>query len=77
MQKFADQTGGTAFLPKRSEDLTSIFRSISSELRAQYLLQYYSNNESAGNKFLRIKVTAPGKTGFRIRAREGYYPKRK
>jgi Ca-activated chloride channel homolog len=77
MAQLAESTGGNAFVPDKLENLDTVFRQITAELRSQYLLQYYSNNENAGNKFLRIKVTAPGKTGFRIRAREGYYPKRK
>jgi Ca-activated chloride channel family protein len=77
MAQLAESTGGNAFVPDKLENLDAVFRQITAELRSQYLLQYYSNNESAGNKFLRINVTAPGKTGFRIRAREGYYPKGK
>ena len=46
-------------------------------LRAQYLLQYYSGDESARGKFLHIKVTVPSRPELRIRAREGYYVTRK
>jgi Ca-activated chloride channel family protein len=77
MQQVADATGGTSFVPEKLENLDAVFRQIAAELRSQYLLQYYSNNESAGNKFLRIKVTAPDQPAARIRAREGYYPKGK
>ncbi|HUQ31131.1 MAG TPA: VWA domain-containing protein [Pyrinomonadaceae bacterium] len=77
MAQLAQSTGGNAFVPDKLENLDGVFRQITAELRSQYLLQYYSNNESAGNKFLRIKVNAPGQPAAHIRAREGYYPKGK
>jgi Ca-activated chloride channel homolog len=75
MQSVADATGGTAYIPARTEDLETIFRQIAAELRAQYLLQYLSNNQATAGKFLRIKVTTPARTDLRIRARQGYYKK--
>jgi Ca-activated chloride channel homolog len=75
MQSVADATGGTAYVPARTEELETIFRQIAAELRAQYLLQYLSNNQATAGKFLRIKVTTPSRTDLRIRARQGYYKK--
>ena len=75
MQQVADATGGTAHLPNRSEELEPIFRQIAAELRAQYLLQYLSNNAAAAGKFLRIKVATPARPDLRIRARQGYFKK--
>ena len=76
MQQVALTTGGNSFVPARLEDLDAVFRRIAAELRAQYLLQYLSNNEAApAGKFLRIKVGAPARPGLTIRARQGYYKK--
>ncbi|MBV8857243.1 MAG: VWA domain-containing protein [Acidobacteria bacterium] len=75
MQTVADATGGTAYVPARNEDLDAIFRQIAAELRAQYLLQYLSNNQATAGKFLRIKVTTPPRPDTRIRARQGYFKK--
>ena len=75
MQQVADATGGTAYLPARNEELDVIFRQIAAELRAQYLLQYLSNNQATAGKFLRIKVTTPARPDARIRARQGYFKK--
>jgi Ca-activated chloride channel family protein len=78
MAQLAQVTGGNAFVPDKLENLEAVFRQITAELRSQYLLQYYSNNnESQSNKFLPIKVTVPSKPTLRVRAREGYYPKGK
>jgi Ca-activated chloride channel family protein len=75
MRKIAEATGGAAFIPARLEDLNEMFNRIAAELRSQYLLQYYSNDDSPSGKFLRIKVTVPTQPQLRVRARQGYYPK--
>jgi Ca-activated chloride channel family protein len=93
MQKFAEDTGGAAFLPrflpiegkntyenalnlrKNSETLNLIFKQLASELRSQYLIQYYSEAEYAPNKYVRLDVAVPGRGNPRVRARQGYYVK--
>ncbi len=77
MQKVAESTGGTAFVPEKVEDLGAVFDQIAAELRAQYLLQYYSNSKSSGVQFRRIAVAVPAQPQLRVRARQGYYPKAK
>jgi Ca-activated chloride channel family protein len=77
MERIAAATGGAAFVPRDESELAAIFSRIASEIRSQYLLQYYSNNQSAGRAFRRIAVSAPVRSELRVRAREGYYPKAK
>jgi Ca-activated chloride channel family protein len=76
MQQVAESTGGTAYLPASASELETVFRQIASELRAQYLLQYYSNNQAPAGKFLPIKVQTPAHTELKVRARRGYYAKK-
>ena len=76
MQQLADSTGGSAFAPAKIEELEAIFSRIASELRAQYLIQYYSNSDAPAGKFLRIKVNTPTRADARVRARQGYYSKK-
>ena len=73
MFKLATETGGMAFLPDKIEDLTQVFNQIAAELQAQYLLGYYSTNETNDGKFRRIKVKSAKKPELRIRARNGYF----
>jgi Ca-activated chloride channel homolog len=73
MVKLADETGGVAFLPDKLEDLTKVFSQIAAELQAQYLLGYYSSNETNDGKYRRITVRVPKRADLRIRARQGYY----
>lgn len=91
LQKFADETGGTAFLPeiypdvkgrplesagneqKNQANLDRIFRQIANELRAQYLLQYYSEANFGSGKYVRLNTSLPSKAGLRVKARRGYF----
>lgn len=93
LDKFAVQTGGTAFLPKfqpvglkddlqnsfnmkkNQEMLTQIFRQLANELRAQYLVQYYSEADFAVNRYVNLKVGLNNPRNLKVRAREGYFVK--
>jgi Ca-activated chloride channel family protein len=93
MQKFADETGGTAFLPKfapidtkdslqndsnmrkNQAALDLIFRQLASELRAQYLVQYYPETEYPTGRFVKLDVGLQNPAGRKVRARQGYYVK--
>ncbi len=77
MQSIAESTGGNAFLPDGERDLERVFSEVAAELRGQYRLQYYSNSQTPGTEFRSIKVSVPTHPEFRIRARQGYYPKAK
>ncbi len=76
MEAIAETTGGTAFLPESDLDLERVFRQVAAELRGQYLLQYYGDSEAPAAQFRRIKVGVPARNDVRVRARQGYYPKK-
>jgi Ca-activated chloride channel family protein len=93
LQKFAGETGGTAFLPKllpidlkdqaqntqnfrkNGEMLVTIFRQLANELRAQYLVQYYSEGDFPNNKYVKLDVGLNNADKLRVRARQGYFVK--
>ncbi len=93
MQKFAEDTGGTAFLPKfapidlkdslqvtsnlrkNQEALDKIFRQLANELRAQYLIQYYSESNFPEGRFVKLAVNLTDQAPNKLRARQGYYVK--
>ncbi len=75
LQQIAEATGGTAFVPEKEADLDRVFAQIAAELRAQYLLQYYSNAQASGTQFRKVGVKLPVRPELRLRARQGYYPK--
>lgn len=76
MQQLADSTGGTTFVPELDADLGPVFSRIAAELRGQYLLQYYANTELPSTQFRRIRVSVPSRADVRVRARQGFYPKK-
>ena len=77
MEAIAETTGGTAFLPDSDKDLERVFRQVAAELRGQYLLQYYADSEKVpAGVFRRIQVTVPTRNDVRVRARQGFYPKK-
>jgi VWFA-related protein len=77
MEAIAEATGGSAFVPDSDKDLERVFRQVAAELRGQYLLQYYSDAEKApAGQYRRIKVGVPARIDVRVRARQGYYPKK-
>jgi len=73
LTSLANETGGSAFVSDESSNLDEIFGRIATELRAQYLLAYYSSNPHLDGKFRRIVVSIPGRPDLRIHARQGYY----
>lgn len=93
MEKFAGETGGTAFLPKflpidlksnyentanlrrNTETLEAIFQQLSNELRAQYLVQYYSDSDFTTGKYVNINIGVTNRPNSKVRAREGYFVK--
>jgi VWFA-related protein len=76
MESIAEATGGTAFVPDSDLDLERVFRQVAAELRGQYLLQYYGDSNAPAGQFRRITVEVPARTDVRVRARQGYYPKK-
>jgi Ca-activated chloride channel family protein len=75
MEAIAETTGGTAFVPESDQDLERVFRQVAAELRGQYLLQYYANQDAPATQFRKIQVSVPARSDVRVRARQGYYPK--
>ncbi len=53
--------------------LDRIFNHLTNELRSQYLIQYYADEDQAKGSFVKIAVETPNRQGSRIRARQGYY----
>jgi Ca-activated chloride channel family protein len=93
MQKFAEDTGGTAFLPNflstslkdklqnsantkmNEETLRKMFVRLTTELQAQYLVQYYSETDFPINTYVKLDVALQNPRSFRLRSRKGYFVK--
>ncbi len=66
------QTGGRVFMVTSLSELTTGFAQLEAELRAQYVLSYYSSNDARDGRFRRIEVRVR-RPGVTVRARSGYY----
>ncbi|HMT07116.1 MAG TPA: VWA domain-containing protein [Pyrinomonadaceae bacterium] len=53
--------------------LDRIFNQLTNELRSQYLIQYYADENQTKGTFVKLSVETPNRAGTRIRARQGYY----
>ncbi len=73
LESLAKETGGKAFVSDKYDDLETIFRGIVEDLRAQYLLSYYSTNTRNDGQYRQIMVSIPQRPDLRIRARRGYF----
>jgi hypothetical protein len=71
LQRLATATGGTAYFPPartkatdEAADLDEIYARIVDDLRAHYVLSYYSDvaRDDARNHALRVDVSRPGVT---------------
>jgi VWFA-related protein len=79
LQRLAEITGGQAFFPLTERDLDRAYAQVAGEIDAQYTLGYVSTNTKTDGAWrkVRIGVTGAGLSGFKVRARQGYYaPKR-
>src|SRR5436190_12979484 len=79
MKAMCEDTGGRAFFPpiyedqkKETRDLDEIYKRLAAEVRAQFVLTYYSKTEAGPGTFrpIRVEVKRPG---LQVRARRGYY----
>ena len=75
MESIAQSTGGTAYV-RMVKKIWRVFNEVAAELRGQYLLQYYSNQQTPGTQFRRIAVGVLPTRKFAY-ALARYYPKAK
>jgi Ca-activated chloride channel family protein len=72
LQNFADQTGGQAFFPYKTDDLAVSFQDIGAELRSQYLIAFGPEALVADGSLHTLKVVT-GRKDLTVRTRKGYY----
>jgi Ca-activated chloride channel family protein len=76
LSEIATQTGGRAFAATVSSDLPSVAARIAVELRNQYVLGYYPQNQVKDGKYHTVEVKIaqpPGVPPIKIHWRQGYY----
>jgi Ca-activated chloride channel family protein len=77
MQDLTSYTGGFVNVPKLPSDLEVAFAQIAAELAQQYVLSYYPNDDGRDGRFRVISLRVKTRGDVRVRARRGYYPRRR
>jgi VWFA-related protein len=73
LKSLAEATGGETFFVSKASDLAEVYRGISEQLRAQYLLSYRSSSTKSKEELRTVKVVV-SREGLVARTIAGYYP---
>ncbi len=73
LKYFAEETGGLAFFPFKSQDLTQSFENIANELRHQYNVLYRPEPLKADGLYHPVDIRVKSRKDLVVRARHGYY----
>ncbi len=75
LKRLADESGGRAFFPNDVGEMAAIAAQIAKDLRTQYTINYYPNNEKRDNTFRAIRVEVKTKDNRKLiaRTRMGYF----
>jgi VWFA-related protein len=76
LKTLAEETGGRAFFPDRTDDLSGTYQEIARELKSQYYVTYEPSNTQWDGRWRKIRLSAP-KKDVEIRTRSGYYAVRR
>lgn len=74
LPKYTVATGGSLDAEFHTDGIERSFSKIADEVRTQYTIEYHTQQKSLDSRFRTIEVTMPGRPGFDITAKQGYYP---
>jgi Ca-activated chloride channel family protein len=73
LRYFAEETGGLAFFPFKSQDMAQSFENIANELRHQYNVFYRPEPLKADGLYHPVEIRVKNHKDLIVRARRGYY----
>jgi Ca-activated chloride channel homolog len=76
LETIAQRTGGIAFLPKTTDEVDEISRSVAHDIRSQYTIGYKPTTPKTvgGYRTIHVEARAKGYGKLTVRTRAGYYP---
>lgn len=76
LKRLAHESGGEAFFPEKTAQVTSVLQSIAQDIRNQYLIGYTPSDTSPDRTYraIHVTVTAPHSSAWIVRTRSGYVP---
>jgi VWFA-related protein len=75
LKRFAKETGGEAFFPESSKEISSICKGIARDIRNQYTLAYVPiiSSQDGGYRIVDVRASAPAHGRLSVRTRTGYF----
>jgi VWFA-related protein len=75
LKRFAKETGGEAFFPGTSKEISSICDGIARDIRNQYTLAYIPTiaKQDSGYRVVDVRASAPARGHLIVRTRTGYF----
>ena len=73
LRYLAQETGGLAFFPFKSQELAQSFENIANELRHQYALLYRPEPLKLDGQYHAVDVKVKNRKDLQVRVRRGYY----
>jgi VWFA-related protein len=74
LKHMAEQTGGEVFEADKKDPLAEIYKEIADDMRAQYVLGYVPEKDTASGGYHRMVLTlAKSPKEMYVQARDGYY----
>jgi VWFA-related protein len=75
LPRYTVATGGSLDAEFQTNGIEKSFQNIAQQVRTQYTIEYHvSQSKSLDSRFRSIEVTLPGRPGYEITAKQGYYP---
>ncbi|MBS1812551.1 MAG: VWA domain-containing protein [Acidobacteria bacterium] len=74
LKQLCQETGGRAFLPQSTADLSAAFAQLQQDLRQRYLLAYEPTVLANDTSFRHIEVRLKSRKGASVNHRQGYFP---
>lgn len=74
LPKYTVATGGSLDAEFHTDGMELSFSRIANDVRSQYTIEYHTKYGNLDSRFRNIEVTMPGRPGFDITAKPGYYP---
>jgi Ca-activated chloride channel homolog len=76
LETIAQKTGGIAFLPRTTDEVDEISRTVAHDIRSQFAIGYKPTTpkDAGGYRTVRVEARAKGLGKLTVRTRSGYYP---
>jgi VWFA-related protein len=75
LSDLSERTGGASYTAKKPGDIEQIFQKIAEDLKHLYMIAYQPPSSPGDTRWHKIELSVGGVKDYRIRAKEGYFPK--